>query len=337
MTSLSEAYHGDAATRTGRRRLAAGAGLFTAGVLLVVAGILVAGTELLLNRGYGLGDIRLYGGILGGIGVPAVFLGIFTVLPASRNTRAAAVVGACLSVFGVALFVHAYPCGWIGNSCAVQQTDLTLPTAGMYSLGVITTFWCLFTGVVNFKTRNDPGGTVTMNITRRGETKVVEVEKPLSGFGSVGLFGSDPDGEVETQTNAVSPTSDGGEPTQTISSPMDQPSPSQTASTDRVDTIGPKSRSNGQSAGKTTTNRPSDAAGTQAANTSNEGTAGGMANDESVVEYQSSPQSDGPVDRYCGSCSHFQYVRTDDGIQPYCGYHSALMDDMDPCEEWTRR
>jgi hypothetical protein len=42
-------------------------------------------------------------------------------------------------------------------------------------------------------------------------------------------------------------------------------------------------------------------------------------------------------DTYCGNCQHFDYVRTDAGIQPYCGLHDELMDDMDACEEWTRR
>jgi hypothetical protein len=42
-------------------------------------------------------------------------------------------------------------------------------------------------------------------------------------------------------------------------------------------------------------------------------------------------------DQYCGSCQHFDYVRTDQGIQPYCGLYDDLMDDMDACDEWTPR
>lgn len=41
------------------------------------------------------------------------------------------------------------------------------------------------------------------------------------------------------------------------------------------------------------------------------------------------------ADRYCGNCRHFDYVRTRDGLQPYCGFHDEEMDDVDPCEEWT--
>ncbi|MGM0604408.1 MAG: DUF7139 domain-containing protein [Halobacteriota archaeon] len=334
MTSLSEAYHGDAATRAGNRRLVLGFGLFSTGVLLVVAGILVAGTELLLSRGYGLGDVRLYGGILGGLGVPAVFLGIFSVLPASRNTRAAALVGASLAIFGVALFAHAYPCQWIGNTCSIEAVDLTLPTAGIYSLGIITTFWCLFTGVVNFKTRNDPGGTVKMNVTRRGETRVVEVEKPSGGFGGIGLFGTEPDGEVETQTNTIGSTaSDGGDAGTAIRSPLDA-STAHRRTTDTTTT--------------TTTSATVDTVGGGTVNTASTTTdeqtrgadrSGAATADDAVVEYRSDSRlnADAPIDRYCGSCEHFQYVRTDEGIQPYCGYHSGLMENMDACEQWSKR
>ena len=41
------------------------------------------------------------------------------------------------------------------------------------------------------------------------------------------------------------------------------------------------------------------------------------------------------VDRYCGNCGHFRYVRTENGLSPYCGYHEEVMDDMEPCLGWT--
>ncbi|PSP74679.1 hypothetical protein BRC86_05170 [Halobacteriales archaeon QS_3_64_16] len=41
------------------------------------------------------------------------------------------------------------------------------------------------------------------------------------------------------------------------------------------------------------------------------------------------------VDRYCGNCGHFQYVRTENGLSPYCEYHEEVMDDMEPCLGWT--
>jgi hypothetical protein len=39
-------------------------------------------------------------------------------------------------------------------------------------------------------------------------------------------------------------------------------------------------------------------------------------------------------DSYCGNCKHFEYVRADGEITPYCGLQNALMEDMDACEEW---
>ena len=42
-------------------------------------------------------------------------------------------------------------------------------------------------------------------------------------------------------------------------------------------------------------------------------------------------------DSYCGSCTHFEYVQTDEGMQPYCAFHGEVMDDMDACEEYTPR
>lgn len=253
MTSLSEVYE-DGGRSTSLRQLYLGVGLFVSGVALVVAGILTAGTGLVTSMGYSLGDARLFGGVFGGLGVPLVMLGVMTVLPASRNTRAAAIVGASVMALGVAMFAHAYPCQWIGNTCSVELTDLTLPTAGIYFLGAATTFWCLFVGVANFKTRNDPGGTVTMEVTHKGETKVVEVDKGrLGGLGGMGFLGDTPKGDVETQTNAPSnrtggstgsgaqlggttaSASDGGASDGDISSPLDDANAESRSGVDSVD------------------------------------------------------------------------------------------------------
>jgi len=306
MTDLSEAYGGRVAEQQGRHRLYLGVGLLLVGAVLLLAGIVAAGSGLLTARGYSLGETRWLGGILGGVGLPALMLGVFTILPASRRTRSAALIGASLSIFGVAIFAHAYPCQWIGTTCANPGVDLTLPTAGIYTLGTLTTVWCLFIGVANFKTRNDPGGTVTMEVTRQGKTETVEVERSeLGGLGGIGFLGSTPDGEVETQTNpggqpgVGGTTSDGGASANSISSPLDQQAGASAKPTDNtgVDRIGPgtPSQSQGQNG------------------------------------------SDSSVDRYCGSCVDFKYVRTDTGIRPYCAHHDELMDDMDACEDWEAR
>jgi len=192
MTSLSEAYGGRGRSEVDPRRVYLGVGSFVAGTLLLVVGLFVA-AEVVLPSGYSSGEARRLGGVLGGgVGVPLVFLGVMTVLPADRNTRVAAIVGAAVMCLGVALFAYAYPNQWVGGPHP-ELRDLTLPTAGLYFVGAATTLWSVFVGVANFKTRNDPGGTVTMEVTHKGETKVVEVDRAqLNRGGGVGLLGGTP-------------------------------------------------------------------------------------------------------------------------------------------------
>lgn len=291
MTSLSEAYGGTSG-ETDLRRLYAGVGLFVAGTLALVTAIVITTTTVYVGGETTMTDARHLGGLLGGLGLPAMFLGVFAVLPSSRRTKTAAAIGAAIAVLGVGLYWHAYPCQWVGSNCGAGLMDLTLPTVGTYFLGAVTALWCLFVGVANFKTRNDPGGTANVNVTTKGETQVVEVERNR-GIGSLGFLGGTPDGNVETQTGGgntgtarstgSTSATDGGASTQTLSSPLDEQSSSDSSTTvDRRSTSPPE-----------------------------------------------------PSDRYCGNCTHFEYVRTDEGIQPYCGLDGELMADMDACEEWT--
>ncbi|QLG28605.1 ribonuclease BN [Halorarum halophilum] len=349
MTSLAEVYEGKVGEYASLRRLYLGVGLFLLGALLVVCGIVVAGTDPAIDA-LGLTEARQYGGVLGGLGVPAVFLGIFTVLPAERRTRAAAVVGAGVAVLGVALFAHAYPCQWSGSNCGAGLVDLTIPTAAVYFLGSMTTFWCLFVGVANFKSRNDPGGTVRLQVTREGETEIIEVPRSqvsevqgakgaMGGLGGIGFMGNTPDGDVETQTNrggtrragpatgADPAASDGGASTQDIRSLRDDTSPS--ASTESTtSTRSPSAPSSPSNPRPSPTEPASSSAGGSAASASGRtGNAGGGADG----------RAKNAGDAYCGSCGHFQYVRTENGMQPYCGLHDDLMDDMEACEEWNPR
>ena len=311
MPSLSEVYEGKKRA-VSLRRLTFGLGLFAAGSLLVVVGVVVATTDLVYGSDVAaLTAKRQLGAVLAGVGVPAVFLGIFAVLPSGRLTKAAAVVGAGIGVVGVALFTHAYPCRWSGSVCGAGKPDLTLATVGLYSLGVLLTFWCLFVGVANFKTRNDPGGTARVDVTRKRETRYVPVERSRSspGTGGIGFFGGTPDGEVKTQTGGGT-ASDGGTQSESITSPLDG-SETATPST-------PAAGSGATSGTRSSQRDPSGAPDTPAGDrpTGPDAAAG---------------------DVYCGNCAHFEYVRTDEGIQPYCGAHEELMGGMDPCQEWESR
>jgi hypothetical protein len=309
MPSLSEVYEGNKRA-VSLRRLTFGLGLFATGSVLVVIGIVVATTDLVYGSDVAaLTAKRQLGAVLAGVGVPAVFLGIFAVLPSGRLTKATAVVGAGIGIIGVALFTYAYPCRWSGSLCGAGKPDLTLATVGLYSLGVLLTFWCLFAGVANFKTRNDPGGTARVDVTRKRETRYVPVERSRQSpeTGGVGFFGGTPDGEVETQTGGGT-ASDGGTQAESLTSPLND---SATANSEPTPAAGSGATRSGQ---RDPSGAPNGTAGDRS--TAPDATAG---------------------DVYCGNCRHFEYVRTDAGIQPYCGAHEELMDDMDPCQEWESR
>lgn len=201
MTDLSEAYGNRAGAGVPRGRLLLGAGLFAVGALLVLAGIATATTDLVVGS-ENLTAARLYGGVLGGVGVPAVLFGVSTVLPAARRTRVAAATGAGVALLGVGTFAYAYPCRWSGSNCGAGLADLTLPTVGLYFLGVLVMLWCLFAGVATFKRRNDPGGTARVELRRADRARAEATPAAgVSRLGGIGLLGRDPDGDVSTQTN----------------------------------------------------------------------------------------------------------------------------------------
>jgi hypothetical protein len=291
MASLTEVYRGNGGA--GLRRLYAGVTLFGIGAVLVTTGLLVASTEIGSWFGLGLYRSRELAGVLGGLGFPAVLLGTMVALPrASRGLRTAAAAGAAISLVGVVMFARWYPVDWIGGS---GNTTMTLVVAATYFAGAIVTSWTLFTAVANFKARNDPGGTISLEITKAGETRVVEVsnEELRGKLGGIGVLGTTPDGEAETQTNrdnAADPAPASGR-------------------------LGDAGATDGGAAGGTSIREPT-----------------GTEDDAEFVDETPAPPSN---DRYCGNCSHFRYARTDDGLVPYCGLHSEAMDDMDACEEWS--
>ncbi len=289
MTSLAEAYGSTGSSA--QRRLLLGTGLFLTGAIMVVVAIVVASTGILGVLGVDVFGAREIAGVLAGLGVPAVFVGVFSVLPASARERAAAAIGATVAVLGVGLFTYAYPERWIGASDA----PLTFPVVVVYFLGTITTFWALFTAVVNFKAR-EPGGTVTLQRIIQRASSRSHASPPSPGstpttgsFGSVGVVGDVDTGDVSDQTE---------DDAEVLSTPTDrQRSPSATP--------GPASSA------------PASDGGTQS-------------NDIRTPR----PIDADSRDRYCGNCTHFEYVPSDEGIQPYCGFHEELMDDMEACPEW---
>jgi cytochrome c biogenesis protein CcdA len=377
MTSLSEVYRPDAEFQTSLRRLYAGLGLFAAGVLLVVVSIVVGATEVVEP----LTTAREWAGILAGIGVPAVFLGIFAILPSGRNTRIAAGIGAALSLLGVALFAHAFPCQWSGTNClGPNQSILTLPVALIYFVGAGTTLWCLFTGIANFKARNNPGGTARVEVTAQGETRVIEVPKSeLSKFsGSMGVLG-DPTEDIEApdrpgargggddgssvfRDDDSGVVSDGGATSNTITDVSDDvlvQGGDSSSDSGAAGGSGTVSTGGSSSPGSKPARRDADASTTDSRSTQSTGSV------DSVPEssHQRSPSGSstgrsprrdedwepsgmgpdsgakgGPDrDSYCGSCRHFEYLQTEQGMQPYCHAHNEFMDDMEACDDYSPR
>lgn len=173
MPSLSEAY--DRGEWTGRdpRRVSAGGSLLVVGAVAVVAAILTLTTGLAsLFDATTTVEARRVAGVLSGLGIPAMFLGVVAVLPASRRQRLGALVGAALNVAGVMLFWIAYPQRW------VQASDsLAFPTAMVYFVGGCVALWFVLSAVASFKLRNNPQGTVRLEVTRQGETEEIHVTR----------------------------------------------------------------------------------------------------------------------------------------------------------------
>jgi hypothetical protein len=172
MPSLSEAYD-SRRDRHGRdpRRVALGGAVSLAGAVALVAALLVVTTPLgpLLGARDPIAAKHL-GGVLAGLGGPAVLLGVVVVLPSKRRQQVGVVAGAAVAVAGVALFAYAYPDRW------VQSADpLVFETAVVYFLGGFVALWFLFVAVANVRRRNDPHGTVTLELEQGGETHRMEV------------------------------------------------------------------------------------------------------------------------------------------------------------------
>ncbi|MXR52653.1 hypothetical protein GRX03_13690 [Halovenus sp. WSH3] len=206
MTSLSDVYEGGINTVADPRQRRLGMALFAVGAAMVVGAIPVATTELSAVLGLDLFAAREVAGILAGLGIPAVFVGLFVVVPASDRTRAVAALGASLAVLGVLLFGQAYPYRWLAN-----DPQVALVTTAVYTFGTLLTLWALFISVATFNRRIDPGGTARIELTEEGNVRVISAGRD-GGTGSVGLFGGEPDGSVPTQTNATTtpePASDG--------------------------------------------------------------------------------------------------------------------------------
>jgi hypothetical protein len=167
MTSLGEAYERNSYEGRDPRQVIGGSALLVAGGLA-----LVAATVLLSTAAGGATDPKKFAGVLAGLGIPALLLGVVVVLPASLRARLGVVFGALLTVAGVGLFWHAYPSRWIEAA-----DSLAFETTMVYFVGGAIGLWYVFSTIATFRRRNNPQGTVTMEVVRQGDTKTLELSR----------------------------------------------------------------------------------------------------------------------------------------------------------------
>mgnify|MGYP000645747148 FL=1 len=173
MTSLGEAYNQREWGDRDREWVIAGVGTFLSGVAAIAAAVALVATPL----GDALGLTGQYGareaaGVLAGLGVPAILLSVVGVLPSSRRQGVGVVVGAVISLVGVGLFVYAYPWMW-----PPAEPAYAFETTMVYFVGVCLALWSVFSTVASYRVRNNPQGTVRMEVTREGETRTVRVSR----------------------------------------------------------------------------------------------------------------------------------------------------------------
>lgn len=172
MPSLSEAYERRRGDDGSRRRRLTGATIFTLGAAAVLVAVILSTTDVGAGFGWDIYEARRLAGVVGGVGAPALLIGVVVALPAGRRQRLLVGGGSLICLVAVGLFWIAYPERWYG----VTPDHLTFEVAAVYAVGVLVALWYVLSAVATFRARNDPRGTVTVEVTKGGETTVVEVE-----------------------------------------------------------------------------------------------------------------------------------------------------------------
>jgi hypothetical protein len=166
MPSLGEAYESNRFGDRDPTRVVPGVALGIAGALAVIVAI------ALLAVGGTATTFKAYAGLLAGVGVPAMLLGVVFVLPAEARDRLGVLAGTLVTTGGVWLFWHAYPTQWTRT-----PNSMAFETVFVYALGAAIALWFVFTALATTRLRNNPQGTVRMELVRQGETKTVEVSR----------------------------------------------------------------------------------------------------------------------------------------------------------------
>jgi len=179
MTSLDEAYSRRLQPQR-VRRIAGGCGLVIVGVLSVLAAM------ALVWLGGGTTASKAYAGVAAGAGIPVMLLGVVVVLPASTRKRLGVVAGAALAWGGVWLFWNVYPDRWTRTA-----DPLAFETLFLYGAGCAVALWFVFATIASLRLRNNPQGTVSLEVVRQGETETIEVSRRR--YSELVSDGGDPD------------------------------------------------------------------------------------------------------------------------------------------------
>jgi len=166
MPSLDEAYSREQVTAWEPWRVRGGLALGLLGALAVLAAIglvAVAGDTTSAKAG---------AGVLAGLGVPAMLLAVVFVLPASTRERVGVVLGSAVTVAGVWLFWHAYPARWTRTA-----DPMAFEAVMVYGIGGAVALWHVFTALATVRLRNNPQGTVEVEVIRDGGTRTIEVSR----------------------------------------------------------------------------------------------------------------------------------------------------------------
>lgn len=165
MPSLEEAYDRQALDVDRPRQVAAGLAVLGVGALAVLAAVGLLGVSQTTSA-------KRWAGIVAGLGVPAMLLGVVIALPAARRARAGVLAGTALAAAGVWLFARVYPTRWTRTADPMAAETLLV-----YALGCAIALWFVFVALASFRRRNDPQGTVRVDLVREGERRTVEVSR----------------------------------------------------------------------------------------------------------------------------------------------------------------
>jgi len=176
MENLTTVYERNVGPVQSLERLYVGTALFLAGTAFMLGAIIGASTDLLVAL-FGMEEWQAWeiAGILGGVGLPMIFLGLVSVLPLDDHTETRIKQGSLITFAGIVLFLYVYPYHW-----NVPEQDYTVYVLLTYATGLGMTLFYAFRTLATYNPRTD----VVVNHTPRdGESSDTD-DTPSFGSGA---------------------------------------------------------------------------------------------------------------------------------------------------------